>query len=70
MVRHDAEWNEYWRKRLGEAEKELADFENCLSKYGLRVLHRDVNGERDITDQSRRDMQSTIDEYRSMLRDD
>ena len=64
------EWVDYFSKRLAEAEKELADFEATIAKHGLRVFHRDVNGERDVTEQNRQDLKSTIAEYRAALRDD
>jgi hypothetical protein len=64
------DWVEYFSNRLAEAEKELADFESAIAKHKLRVLHRDVNGERDVTEQHRQDLKSTIAEYRATLRDD
>jgi hypothetical protein len=30
----------YYRDRLEEAQKELDDFEACVAKYNLRILHR------------------------------
>jgi hypothetical protein len=67
---HDQEWIEYFTARLAEAEEELAGFENCVAKHGLRVIERDVNGERDVTGRSREMLQDTIEEYRRCLRDD
>lgn len=64
------EWDEYFGKRLAEAEKALADFKDAVAKYRLRVLHRDTNGERDVTDEEVRHLESTVEEYRAMLRDD
>jgi hypothetical protein len=32
-----ADWVDYFTKRLDEAKKELADFEACCAKHGLRV---------------------------------
>jgi hypothetical protein len=66
----DAEWVKYFSARLAEAERELDGFKNAIAKYKLRVLHRDTSGERDVTNQHLRDLQSAIDEYRAMLRDD
>ncbi len=65
------DWEGYFRERLAEAEKELAGFKNAVEKHGLRVRTRDtVNGERDITDQQLRDLESTVEEYRAVLRDE
>ena len=68
---HDREWVEYFTRRLTEAEKELAGFENAVAKHGLRVFERDlVHGERDVTERSRKMLQDAIEEYRRCLRDD
>jgi hypothetical protein len=64
------EWVDYFSKRLAEAEKELANFESAITKHKLRVFHRDVHGERDVTEQHRQDLQSAIAEYRAAMRDD
>jgi len=65
------EWRNYFSKRLVEAESELASFESAISKFGLRVFHRDaLNGERDVTDHELQTMKSQIEEYRAMLRED
>jgi hypothetical protein len=66
----DREWVEYFTKRLAEAEKELAGFENAVAKHGLRVFERDANGERDVTERDRRMLQDAVEEYRRCLRDD
>jgi hypothetical protein len=66
----DAEWIAYFSARLAEAEKELAGFENCVAKHGLRVFERDVNGERDVTGQSRKMLQDAVEEYHRCLRDE
>src|SRR5438874_869568 len=63
-------WIEYFTRGLAEAEKELAGFENCVAKHGLRVFERDVNGERDVTGRARKMLQDAIDEYRRCLRDE
>lgn len=67
---HDREWVEYFTRRLSEAEKELAAFENAVAHHGLRVFERDQNGERDVTGRSRQLLQDEIDEYRECLRND
>jgi hypothetical protein len=36
-------------------------------KYKLRVFHRDVNGERDVTDENISHLEATVAEYRRML---
>jgi len=64
------EWVGYFTKRLAEAEKELAAFDNCVAKHGLRVFERDVNGERDVTGRSRKMLQDAVEEYRRCLRDE
>jgi hypothetical protein len=66
----DREWVEYFTKRLAEAENGLAGFENAVAQHGLRVFERDQNGERDVTERSRRMLQDEIEEYRKCLRDD
>jgi hypothetical protein len=65
----DSEWGDYFRKRLAEAEKELAGFKSAIAQYKLRVFHRDTNGERDVTDQHLRHLESTVEEYRAALRE-
>ena len=66
----DTGCREYFRERLVEAEKELAGFENSVSKYELRVWHRDIHGEREMTDQTRWRLREIIEEYRRLLHDD
>jgi hypothetical protein len=66
----DQEWVEYFTKRLAEAERALAGFENAVAHYGLRVFERDLHGERDITERHRKMLQGEIEEYRKCLRDD
>ena len=70
LMARDAEWIAYFSARLAEAEKELAGFENCVAKHGLRVFERDVNGERDVTGRSRKMLQDAVQEYRRCLRDE
>jgi hypothetical protein len=48
----------------------LAGFKNAIAEYRLRVFHRDINGERDVTDEHVRHLESTIAEYQAMLRDE
>jgi hypothetical protein len=66
----DEEWIKYFTNRLAESEKELADFKSAIANHGLRVRHRDVHGERNVTDQRVNQLEKAIDEYRRMLRDD
>jgi hypothetical protein len=66
----DSEWIEYFTKRLAEEEKELAGFKNAIAKHGLRVFHRDMSGERDVTQEHIKHLEAAIAEYRAMLRDD
>ncbi len=63
----DREWNDYFAKRLAEAEKELANFNNAVAKHGLRIYHRDLNGERDMTEHERKDLEGRVTEYRQAL---
>jgi hypothetical protein len=52
-----------------EAQKEVDDFEGCIAKYNLRVLHRtNHEPERDETDLHRKWLKNAVDEYRRMLR--
>ena len=64
------EWNAYFRARLAEAEKELREFRQAVRDHGLRVWHRDINGERDMTASEDQVLQSQVDEYRAALKDD
>lgn len=66
----DAHWNQYFEKQLAAAEKELANFKQAMTQYGLRVFHRDLSGERDVTDQELKCLEEQIDEYRRALRED
>jgi hypothetical protein len=63
----DSEWDEYFTKRLAEAEKELANYNNAVAKHGLRIYHRDRNGERDMTEHERKDLEERVAEYRRAL---
>lgn len=65
----DSEWGDYFRKRLAEAAKELADFKSAIAKYKLRVFEHDTRGERDVTGKHLRHLESTVEEYRTMLRE-
>lgn len=59
----------YYRARLKDAHKELNDFEACVAKYNLRILHRtSQEPERDETDQHRKWLKNAVDEYQRMLR--
>ncbi len=64
------EWTEYFSQRLAEAEKELADFRSAIASYKLRVCHRDIYGERDVTEQELIHLEEAVEEYRRMLRED
>ena len=67
----DKAWVEYFGKRLAEDEKELAGFKSAIADHGLRVFHRDsLNGERDVTQQQLKDLESSVEEYRAALRND
>jgi hypothetical protein len=64
-------WIEYFTKRLREAQAELARLRNAISQHGLRVFTRDpVNGERDMTDEHLRQLEDSIKEYRTLLKND
>lgn len=63
------DWKDYFSKRLAESEKELVDFKEAIAKHGLRVRHRDVNGERDVTEEQIKQLEDTVAEYRRILRD-
>lgn len=68
---HDREWVEYFTKRLAEAERALAGFENAVAQHGLRVFERDQqNGERDVTERHRRMLRDEVEDYRKRLSDD
>jgi hypothetical protein len=43
---------------------------DAIAKYKIRVFHRDIQSERDVTDEQVRDPESRIAEFREMLRDD
>jgi hypothetical protein len=62
-------WIAYFRKRLDEAEKELSDFRQGIAQCGLRVRHRDINGEQDVTEQELKRLEDIVEEYRRVLRD-
>jgi hypothetical protein len=70
MRDRNREWTDYFTKRLAETEEELAGFESAIAKHGLRIRHRDINGERDVTEEQRQHLKDAIEEYRRMLRDD
>ncbi len=53
-------------ERITELEEELKRFENAVAKHGLRVFHRDTNGEREVTDESRKALHRAIEEYRRL----
>jgi hypothetical protein len=69
VMAKDSEWGDYFRKRLAEAAKELADFKSAIAKYKLRVFEHDTRGERDVTGKHLRHLESTVEEYRTMLRE-
>lgn len=62
-------WREILTKELVRAERELADFRSVVVKQGLRVLHRDLSGERDVTEKELRSLESAVDKYRRVLSD-
>ena len=70
MKDRNQDWIAYFTTRLDASEKELAGFKAAIARYGLRVRHRDITGERDVTDEEVKHLEDTIEEYRSMLRDD
>lgn len=61
---------EHYTRCLREAERERDEFNDAVNKYGLRVIHR-VPGspERDVTDETRRSLDDSVNEYRTMLRE-
>ena len=59
-----ADWVDYFTKRLDEAKKELADFEACCAKHGLRVR----NNGADVTEQCRQTLKNAVEEYQAALR--
>jgi hypothetical protein len=62
-------WREILTEELVKAERELADFRSVVVKQGLRVVHRDLSGERDVTEQELRSLESAVDKYRRVLLD-
>jgi len=58
------EWRDYFTKRLHEAEKRLED----AKAPGWRLIEKTANGERDITAQHLKWLQSEVDEYRKVLK--
>jgi hypothetical protein len=62
-------WREILSNELVRAERELADFRSVVVKQGLRVVHRDLSGERDVTAQELRSLENAVDKYRRVLRD-
>jgi hypothetical protein len=60
------EWVERVGQWLADAERELSRFDHAVAHHGLHVIE---NGQ-DVTDQSRRYLQGTIEEYRRLLRDE
>lgn len=65
----DEEWKDLYRPKLEKAEQELSDFKSEIDKNHLRVIHRDINGEHDVTDDRLRDLEAAVEEYRAVLRD-
>jgi hypothetical protein len=63
----DSERYAYFTERLAEAEKELASYNNAVAQHGLRVYHRDLDGERDMTEHDRKDLEERVAEYRRAL---
>jgi hypothetical protein len=66
----DEEWRAIFGELLVDAQKELANYKAAIANHGLRVYHRDVNGERDVTERELQSLQATIEEYQAALRDD
>jgi hypothetical protein len=69
MTKKGSDWDAYFTKALKDAETELANFESAVAKHGLRVRHKDKDGERDVTEQNRRALKHAVEEYRAALRD-
>ena len=63
-------WIRYFRDALARAERELADFDRAVAERGLRIRHRTVEGERDVTAEQRESHVRRIEEYRAALRDE
>jgi hypothetical protein len=66
----DKEWKDYFRRSRAEAQAELEGFKEAIAKYRLRIIHRDIRGEKDLTDESLRDLEQQVAECQRMLEDD
>ena len=58
------DWTDYFSKRLAEAQERLAGFDQAVAIHG-RVY--DETGNRDVTDEERKELQDAVDEYRRCL---
>ena len=58
------DWTSYFSKRLKEAEERLAGFDQAVATYG-RVF--DIAGNRDVTDEERKELEDAVEEYRRCL---
>jgi hypothetical protein len=58
------DWTSYFSKRLSEAEARLAGFDHAVATHG-RLL--DTTGNRDVTDEERKELLDAVEEYRRCL---
>lgn len=63
----DNDWNKYFKRQLTAAELELADFKRAIAQHGLKVFHRDISGERNMTQQHLKELEEQVEEYKRVL---
>ena len=64
-------WVDYFTHRLVEAQKDLAAFNNAIEQHGLRIRTKVQGGEeKDITEETRRDLERTVEDISRALRND
>jgi hypothetical protein len=66
---NDKAWKEYFTKRLNEARTELKEFRDAVHNRGLRIWHRDVSGEKDMTASEEKVLEDQVREYEAALKD-
>lgn len=60
---------EYLRRRLKESQDGLERLKAAVERHGLRVLERDIKGQRDVTDRHLIEAESACEEYRKLIDD-
>jgi len=54
-------------ERLAVAEEDLKRLKTAIAQHNLRVLERDVNGQRDVTEVHLKDAEGACEEYRRLM---